>query len=144
MTAPEKRILFVYSDGGPDHRVTCISVKLAHIALFRKLNLDYLCAVRTAPYHSYRNPVERIMSVLNLGLQAIALARKSMPEEMEAEATKCNSMKALRSVAERIVGFKEAILDSISPVKVILTDIAKRLELKERNLLFSHQQQMKS
>ena len=72
------------------------------------------------------------MSVLNLGLQAIALARKSMPEEMEAEATKCNSMKAFRSVAERIVGFKEAILDSISPVKFILTDIAKRLELKEK------------
>ena len=72
------------------------------------------------------------MSVLNLGLQAIALARKRMPEEMEAEATKCNSMKALRSVAERIVGFEEAILDSISPVKVILTGIAKRLELKAR------------
>ncbi|KAL5496676.1 hypothetical protein EMCRGX_G013014 [Ephydatia muelleri] len=71
-------------------------------------------------------------AVLRHIYKAIALARKSMPEEMEAEATKCNSMKALRSVAERIVGFKEAILDSISPVKVILTDIAKRLELKEK------------
>lgn len=29
--------------------------------------MDYLCAARTAPYHSYRNPVERIMSILNLG-----------------------------------------------------------------------------
>ena len=44
-----------------------ISVKLALTVLFRKL--DYLCAVRTAQYHSYRNPVERIMSILNLGLQ---------------------------------------------------------------------------
>ena len=132
VTGHEKPILFVYSDGGPDHRVTYISVKLALIALFRKLNLDYLCAVRTAPYHSYRNPVERIMSILNLGLQAIALARKSMPEEMEVEATKCNSMQALRSVAGRKVGFKEAMLDSISSVKAVLTDIAKRLELKEK------------
>ena len=57
-----------------------------------------------------------------------------MPEEMEAEATKCNSMKALRSVAERIVGFKAAILDYISPVKVILTYIAKRLELKRKEI----------
>ena len=82
VTAPEKPILFVYSDGGPDHRVTYISVKLALIALFRKLNLDYLCAVRIAPYHSDSNPVERILSLLHLGLQAIARARKSMPEEM--------------------------------------------------------------
>ena len=38
-------VLYIYSDGGPDHRVTYMSVKLAQISLF--------C---TAPYHSYRNP----------------------------------------------------------------------------------------
>ena len=106
------------------------SVKLALIVLFRKLDLDYLCAVRTAPYHSYRNPVERIMSILNLGLQAVGLARKSMPADMEAEASKCNNLKALRTVAERNKGFCEASLDSISPVKILLMDIARRLELK--------------
>ena len=31
-------VLFVYSDGGPDHRVTYMSVKLALIALFLQLN----------------------------------------------------------------------------------------------------------
>ena len=42
-----KPVLFIYSD----HRVNYISVKIALIALlnFRKLDLDYLCAVRTAP-----------------------------------------------------------------------------------------------
>ena len=64
-----KPILFVYSDGGPDHRLTYMSVKLTLICLFLKLDLDYLCAGRTAPYHSWRNPVERVMSILNLGLQ---------------------------------------------------------------------------
>ena len=58
-----KPVLFIYCYGGPDHRVTYISVKVALIALYRKLDLDYLCAMRTAPYHSYRNPVERIMSI---------------------------------------------------------------------------------
>ena len=43
-----KPILFLYSDGGPDHRVTYISVQIALIALFRILDLDYLCAARTA------------------------------------------------------------------------------------------------
>eukprot|EP00731_Ephydatia_muelleri_P010010 Em0005g596a len=53
-----------------------------------QLDLDYLCAARTAPYHSYRNPMERIMSIVNLGLQAVALAREKMPEEMEKAAFK--------------------------------------------------------
>ena len=66
-----KPILFLYSDGGPDHRLTYSSVKLSLICLFLMLNLDYLCAARTAPYHSWKNPVERIMSLLNLGLQCL-------------------------------------------------------------------------
>ena len=70
-----KPVLFVYSDGGPDHRLTYMSVKLSLICLFLKLILDYLCAGRTAPYHSWRNPVERVMAILNLGLQCVGLAR---------------------------------------------------------------------
>ena len=69
-------VLFLYSDGGPDHRVTYMS-KVSMICLFLQLDLDYLCAARTAPYHSFRNPAERIMSILNLGLQSVGLARAS-------------------------------------------------------------------
>ena len=130
--SPEKPILFIYTDGGPDHRVTYTSVKLSLICLFKKMDLDYLCAMRTAPYQSYRNPVERIMAIVNLGLQAIAIARAEMPKEMEEEAERCNSLKALRAVASRNSEFKEACLDAIAPVKRMLTDIAVRLELKEK------------
>ena len=59
------------------------------------LNLDYLCAARTAPYHSWKNPVERIMSLLNLGLQCIGLARAKMPDEYEKEVNKCNNLSEL-------------------------------------------------
>ena len=134
--AETKPVLFIYSDGGPDHRVNYVSVKVALIALYKKLDLDYLCAVRTAPYHSYKYPVERIMSIVNIGLQAIALARRTMAPEMEAEAEKCNSMKALRAVAERDRAFRDAALDSIAPVKLVLIDIARRLELKEKGSLY--------
>ena len=51
-----KPILFIYSDGGLDHQLTYWSVKLSLISLFLKLNLNYLCAARTAPFHSWRNP----------------------------------------------------------------------------------------
>ena len=67
------------------------------------------------------------MSILNIGLQAVALARKTMPDDMETEVSKCNSLKALRAVAERKEEFREA---SISSIKIVLTDIARRLELK--------------
>ena len=67
----DKPVLFLYSDGGPDHRLTYLSVQLSLIALFLNLDLDYLCVGRTAPYHSWRNPVERIMSIINLGLQCV-------------------------------------------------------------------------
>ena len=33
-------ILLLYTDGGPDHRIICLSVQVTLIALFRKLNLD--------------------------------------------------------------------------------------------------------
>ena len=70
------------------------------------------------------------MSILNTGLQAVALARKTIPDDMETEVSKCNSRKALRAVAERKDEFREASLDSISSVKIVLTGIARRLELK--------------
>jgi transposase len=59
---PVKPILVLYTDGGPDHRLTYLSVQLSQISLW--LNLDFLCAVHTPPQHSWKNPVERIMSII--------------------------------------------------------------------------------
>ena len=101
-SAFSRPILFVYSDGGPDHRLTYISVQLSLICLFLKLGLDYLCACRTAPYHSWKNPVERVMSVLNFGLQSVGLARAEIPEAaLEQEVAKCNTLSELRKIATK-------------------------------------------
>ena len=123
-----KPILFIFSDGGPDHRLTYFSVRLSLICLFLKLDLDYLCAGRMAPYHSWRNPVERIMSVLNLGLQCVGLARDRMSDEFEKEATKCNSLSELRKC---LAGYESVVLDSLSPVKVLLCSIFSRLKIHD-------------
>ena len=127
---PEKSVLFIYSDGGPDHRVSYISVQLALISLFLKFNLDYLCAARTAPSHSWSNPVERIMSTLNLGLQCVGLMREKMDSTFEAESAKCKNLKDLRSAANRSPEFQSSAFDSVSPVKVLLCKLFERLELK--------------
>ena len=128
--AVSKPVLFLYSDGGPDHRLTYISVQLSLISLFLQLDLDYLCAARTAPLHSWRNPVERMMSIVNLGLQSVGLARKEMGQEFEKMATKAGSMKDLRRLAEKEPGFKDAAVDSMASVKILLTQVLQRLQLK--------------
>jgi len=63
-----KPVLCLYTDGGPDHHCTYARVQLSYICLFIALDLDYFVAVRIPPQHSWKNPVERIISILNLGL----------------------------------------------------------------------------
>uniref|UniRef100_A0A1X7UQ72 Uncharacterized protein n=1 Tax=Amphimedon queenslandica TaxID=400682 RepID=A0A1X7UQ72_AMPQE len=75
--------LFFYSHGGPDHRLTYMSVQFSPIALFCNFNLDILVACRSVPSHSWANPVERMMSIINLGLQYIGLMRVKMGKEIE-------------------------------------------------------------
>ena len=125
-------VLFLYTDGGPDHRLVYVSVQLSLIALFLKLDLDFMCAGHTAPCHSWKNPVERIIAILNLGLQCIGLMRQEMPEEMEKEVKSCKNMGDLRRIAENKSELLTAVSDSIYPVKVLLTDVCHRLELKSK------------
>ena len=77
-----------------------MSVQLALIAIFRMLDLDFLCAARTAPCHLWHNPVERVMSTLNLGLQCVGLMREKMDDTFESESSKCKSLKELREAAK--------------------------------------------
>ena len=56
----EMRQLFIMTDGGVEHRVNLESVKIPLIILFKKLKLDFLVAIRTAPGHSCINIVERV------------------------------------------------------------------------------------
>ena len=121
----DKPILFRFSDGGPDHKLTYLSVQLSLICLFLKLDLDYLCTGRTAPYHSWRNPVERIMSVLNLGLQCVRLDRQQMSDEFEKDVLKCNNLSELR---EHLTEIKVMVQESLSPFKALLCSIFSRLK----------------
>ncbi len=80
---PNVVAVVMYSDGGPDHNYKHTSVRLGLLALFLELDLDTVVVMRTAPTQSWGNPEERVMSVLNLGLQGVALARDEMTEVCE-------------------------------------------------------------
>ncbi len=43
-TLTNKSVLFLYADGGPDHRTTFVPTQLALIALFLNLNWLSLCS----------------------------------------------------------------------------------------------------
>ena len=121
-----KSILFLYTDGGPDHRLTYVSTQLSLISLFLNLNLDLLCAARTAPNQSWRNPVERIMSIVNLGLQSVGVMRKEMSAEAEKALKNCNTLKSIRSTGDR---YRKEIAESVQVPIDLLSDIMRRLEL---------------
>ena len=76
-----------------------------------RLDLDFLCAARTALYHSWRNPAERIMSIINLGLQCVGIMRKEMTPETEASIPSCNNMAQLRKVGESKLDLVQAVQD---------------------------------
>lgn len=67
--------LCLFSDGGADHNVTFLYNQCALLALFKIGNFDVLNVGRCAPSQSYINPAERAMSLLNIGLQGMALER---------------------------------------------------------------------
>ncbi|CAC5423857.1 unnamed protein product [Mytilus coruscus] len=127
-----KPVLIIYSCGGPDHRLTYHSVKLALIVLFKKLNLDTLIAVRTAPGHSWLNPAEIVMSIFNLAIQNCALTRTETGSNFEEVLKSANSMSEIRTKATKCPGLKEAWIESVKAVTEILENRTSRLTLKEK------------
>ena len=60
----------------PRHYIlTFESVQPSLIALFIKLDLDFLCAVRSPSHNIWKNSAKRIMSILNLALQGVGIFR---------------------------------------------------------------------
>ena len=65
-----------YHDGGLDHNIRFAKTRLGKIAYFLQRDLDMLVSVQTTPHHSWKTPVECVMSNLNLGLQGVGVMRE--------------------------------------------------------------------
>ena len=123
-------VLLLYTDGGPDHQMTYVTVQIALICLFLYLDLNFLCAIRTPPYHSWKNPAERVMSILNIGLQSVGIMCQET-KIFEEALKSCNSLKSIRSLGEKNLNLKEEVLDPLSPMKALLQGIFICLRLKD-------------
>ena len=94
------------------------------------LSLSLSHPLRTPPYHSWKNPVERIMSIVNIALQGVGLMRSPMSEKQEEEISSCNSVKSIREVCDSNGELQAALADSMQSTKCLLETLLSRLKLK--------------
>ena len=131
----ESPVMLIYTDGGPDHNTTCLLVELGIIALLLQHNLGMIEAVKTTPYHYWKNPRERVNSILNLGLQADGLMRSTMEEKYKKVIFSCSSVQDVWKQFEESAGLKEALQDSVQSIKILVHSLFSRLKVKDKPML---------
>ena len=89
----------LFSDGGPDHQVTFHSVQMSLISIFKEKILDMLIATRTTTGHSWANPAECVISLLNLAYQNNVILRDFCGSEFEQQLKKCSGMEDIRKIS---------------------------------------------
>ena len=121
---------FAITDGGGDRQTNYLSVQKLLIGLFLHHNMDEVLVCRPAAGLSYRNPVERVQAIVNLGLQSVGIMRQKM--DMEERIRNCNSNEELRKVIERHEELKPALENSLSVHVDLLNSVFSMLSLKDK------------
>ena len=80
------------------------------------------------------NPAERCMSILNLALQHVALARKEMDQRFEIAIKHKTTLGAIRNLANVKQGFKDAYMESIDDTIELVNSRFERMKLKDEPL----------
>ena len=91
--------------------------------------------MRTAPAQSWTNPAERIMSILNLGLQGVALLRDQMSSEMEDLFSKKNTLEEIRIASKNNPQLESELRNSIKSIHQLLNGRTERLVLDKKNFI---------
>lgn len=133
---PNKPNLWLHADGGGEHHVGHPSVIGAAISFFRHMHdrVDRLIKTRGCPYHSYLHEVERVMSILNLGLYGVALERPLINHAaypgMEERFNSLKTTAELRAAGKRYPDFINGLDDALQPMYELLYKRFERLDLK--------------
>ena len=112
-----------YHDGGPDN-IQHMRNKLANISYFLHRNLDMLCSIQTPPYHSWKNPCEECMSLLNLGLQGVGISRQET-ETCETHLKNTRNLGAIRKLEVKYDKIVSEIEKSLKPTKDLMDSVLK-------------------
>ena len=94
-------------------------------------DFNFLAALRTAPYHSWMNPAECVISVLNLGLQGVALQCDEMNNELKGVFKSLNTLEEIRETASQNSILKNELRISINKIQKFLEERTNYLKLKD-------------
>ena len=122
--------MYVYSEGGPERKTYNLSVQKSYITLFLQHNFEGILIARTAANLSYRNPVEIVHSIANLGLQSIGLMRKPMSKNLEKLMHNTNSNDEIRRLYDAKESLRKELAESLDQPKRLLEHVFKSLVLK--------------
>ena len=75
------------------------------------------------------------MSILNLGLQGVAIVRENMSNEMEVLFNKCNKLEEIQQAAKLNPLLKMELKSSIKAIQDLLNERSERLVLNENNFV---------
>lgn len=89
-----------------------------------------LIHVRCAPRQSWTNPAERIMSILNIGLQNVSLERQEAGREIEMLLKGCISMSDIKEKCTSNAILREGWTQSVEPLQSLVSSRFRRLKLK--------------
>ncbi|CAB4373277.1 unnamed protein product [Rhizophagus irregularis] len=113
-----------------DHDFTKLSVTPS-ISLFCEIPKD-ITAVQTAPYHSWTNPAERVMSIINLGLQNVVLKRSDMILDSEIIFKSLRTIEDIRNASSFNQTLSEELKMAIKNTQKTLETRTERLKLKNQ------------
>ena len=127
-------IVIFYTEGGPEHRTTFLSVKTAMIALQQAINADLLVALRTVPGHSFRNPAEKVNCILNLGLYGIGVMHQSIYEDtvFEKNLHTCSNLEVGKLLNQKPTD-TDLYKKSCEPYINLIKDSFSQLKLKDNS-----------
>ena len=121
---------FAITDGGRDRRTDYLFAQKSVIGLFLHHDMDEVLVCRSAAGLSYRNPVEIVHAITNLGLQSVGIMRQKMSADMEERIRNCNYNEELRKANERHEEIKPSLENSF-PVD-LLNAVFSKVSLKDK------------
>ena len=130
-------IIIIYTDGGSEHRSNFLSVKIALITLQKSLNVDMLLAICPAPGHSYRNPVDKVNCILNIGLYGIGVMRQPITDDpfFEKKLLATGNTEDVRNLLKEKSSYTNHLKKSLEPCMSLIKESFSYLRLKENNIL---------
>ena len=113
-----------------DRNITNLAVQKNIVSVFLKLDLDEAVFARTAANCSFRNPVERMHAIANIGLQAVGIMRGSMSDDSENKLKTFGGNVEIRTACETDRDLLSEVTESLEKPKQIIETVLSNLSLK--------------